>query len=296
MENMVIEIKNLSKNYGKHQVINDMNLSIPEGRIVGIIGSNGAGKSTFLNTILGLSSYKGSISVLGKNPLAERSALMQDICFIADVATLPKWMKVSQVIDFVENIHPKFDRRKALDYLSRTEVPLDRKVKKLSKGMTVQAHLAIVMSIDAKLLILDEPTLGLDVIFRKEFYRTLLEEYFDEKRTILITTHQIEEVEHILSDVIFIKKGHITLYSDIETLDKQFVELLVDSGKEEQAKLLGPISSRKTFGKDINVYRNNDIENLKNLGEVRRLGLADIFVACVKDTGIQADSIRGEKK
>ncbi|SDE46221.1 MULTISPECIES: ABC transporter ATP-binding protein [Kordiimonas] len=279
MTDYVIEAKGLSKRFGDFQALNGVDFKVPLGRILGVIGANGAGKTTMLNAVLGLSSYDGELSVLGLDPSKDRDALMQDVCFIADVATLPKWMKVVEVLDYVEAVHPRFNRAKAMDFLSRTKVPLDRKVRALSKGMTVQVHLAVVMSIDAKLLVLDEPTLGLDIIFRKQFYQSLLEEYFDEERTVIITTHQVEEVEHILSDVMFIQDGNIVLESDMDELTQQFIEVMVSPGKEEEAMKLGPIAKGSTFGKSTCVYKNIDRETLAKLGETRRLGLADIFVA-----------------
>ncbi|MFC4347746.1 ABC transporter ATP-binding protein [Kordiimonas lipolytica] len=279
MTDYVIEARGLSKSFGDFQALRSVDFKVPLGRILGVIGANGAGKTTMLNAVLGLSSYDGELSVLGLDPSKDRDALMQDVCFIADVATLPKWMKVVEVLDYVEAVHPKFNRAKAMDFLSRTKVPLERKVRALSKGMTVQVHLAVVMSIDAKLLVLDEPTLGLDIIFRKQFYQSLLEEYFDEERTVIITTHQVEEVEHILSDVMFIKDGDIVLESDMDELTQQFIEVMVSPGKEEEAMKLGPIAKGSTFGKSTCVYKNIDRETLAKLGETRRLGLADIFVA-----------------
>ena len=282
MTDLVVEANGLAKTYGSFKALDRVDIQIPLGRIVGVIGANGAGKTTLLNAILGLSSFDGELKVLGLDPSVDRPALMQEICFIADVATLPKWMKVSEVLDFVESLHPKFNRQKALDFLARTTVPMDRKVKKLSKGMTVQVHLAVVMAIDAKLLVLDEPTLGLDIIFRKEFYRTLLEEYFDEERTILITTHQVEEIEHILSDVIFIRKGKIALASDMDSLGDRFLEAMVPNDKREEAEKLNPIMRGTSFGKSTFVFRDADVDAVKALGETRRLGLADIFVATVQ--------------
>lgn len=285
MTEYVVEAQGLAKTFGDFTALNSVNFTLPLGRIVGVIGANGAGKTTMLNAILGLSSYEGSLSVLGHDPSTQRDALMKDVCFISDVATLPKWMKVEEVLDYVEAVHPKFDRAKAMDFLNRTSVPLDRKVRALSKGMTVQVHLAVVMSIEAKLLVLDEPTLGLDIIFRKQFYQSLLEEYFDEDRTIIITTHQVEEVEHILTDVIFIKDGDIVLEADMDELTQQFIEVMVDKGKEDEAVALNPISQSSTFGKATCVYKNIDRETLAKLGETRRLGLADIFVATMTGGG-----------
>lgn len=281
MEN-IITARNLTKRYGSFYALKGIDFDIPVGRIVGVIGANGAGKTTMLNAILGLASYDGELSVFGKDPSRDRASLMNDVCFISDVATLPKYMKVSEILDYVESIHEGFKRDVALGYLAKTTVPLDKKIGKLSKGMTTQVHLALVMAIDAKLLVLDEPTLGLDIIFRKNFYSALLEEFFDEGRTIVITTHQVEEVEHILSDVIFIKDGEIALMSDMDSLGEQFVELLVTPGKEEEADALKPLSKGSAFGKSTNIYRGVDRETLKALGETRRLGLADVFVATVE--------------
>ncbi|PHS28720.1 MAG: multidrug ABC transporter ATP-binding protein [Robiginitomaculum sp.] len=275
----VIKARNISKSFGKFQALKGVSFDIPLGRIVGLIGANGAGKTTLLNAILGLSSYQGRLSVLGLDPSRQRSTLMRDVSFISDVATLPKWMKVSEVLDYVASVHPKFNRDKAMDFLSRTKVPLARKVRALSKGMIVQVHLAVIMSIEAKLLVLDEPTLGLDILFRKQFYQSLLEEYFDEERTILITTHQVEEIENILTDVMFIRDGKLQLQASMDDLSKQFVEVIVTAGKEDKAKALGPISTDTIFGKTRCVYKDKDHETLAELGETRRLGLADIFVA-----------------
>lgn len=282
MQEYVIKAKNLSKTYGSFKALAGVDLEIPLGRIVGVIGANGAGKTTLLNAILGLSTYEGELDVLGRDPAKQRGDLMKDTCFISDVATLPKWMTVAEVFDFVENVHDKFDRAKALDFLSRTSVPIGKKIRQLSKGMVVQVHLAVVMAIDAKLLVLDEPTLGLDIIFRKEFYKTLLEEYFDEDRTILITTHQVEEVEHILTDVVFVRDGRVVLNSDIEQLSERFAEVRVTQDQEEEAKSLNPVMTGNSFGQMTCVYRDQDFEGLKKLGEVRRIGLADIFVVTVK--------------
>jgi len=278
----VVEAQNLSKSFGDFKALKGANFKIPVGRIVGVIGANGAGKTTMLNAILGIASYEGDLKVLGMDPSKDRAKLMNDVCFISDVATLPKFMKVSEVLDYVESVHPAFNREKALSFVAKTSIPLDKKVKALSKGMTTQLHLAVVMAIDAKLLVLDEPTLGLDIIFRKNFYASLLEEYFDENRTIVITTHQVEEVEHILTDVIFIKNGSIVLDADMESLGTQFIELMVSPGKEADADALNPISKGAAFGKKTYIYKGVDRETLKPLGETRRLGLADVFVATVE--------------
>lgn len=285
MTDNVIEARGLAKSYGDFHALKPSSFTVPLGRILGVIGANGAGKTTMLNAVLGLMSYEGELSVMGFDPSKERAKLMQEVCFIADVATLPKWMKVADVLDYVEGVHPRFSRSKAMEFLGRTKVPLDRKVRALSKGMTVQLHLAVVMSIDAKLLVLDEPTLGLDIIFRKQFYASLLEEYFDENRTVIVTTHQVEEIEHILSDVMFIKDGEIILEADMDELTQQFIEVMVTPGKEEEAQKLAPISKGVTFGKTTCIYKNIDRETLAKLGETRRLGLADIFVATMTGEG-----------
>lgn len=275
----VIKATGVAKSYGQFQALKGANFDIAFGRIVGVIGANGAGKTTLLNAVLGLSTYQGSLSVLGLDPSKKRGELMKEVCFISDVATLPKWMKVVEVLDFVDSVHPKFDRSKALDFLSRTKVPPNRKIRALSKGMIVQLHLAIVMSIDAKLLVLDEPTLGLDIMFRKQFYQSLLEEYFDESRTIIITTHQVEEIEHILTDVMFLKDGEIVLEADMNALSQRYIELMVAPGKEEEAMALKPVTRGSSFGKTTCTYKDVDHEKLAKLGDTRRLGLADIFVA-----------------
>ena len=275
----VIEARNLGKSYGKFRALDGISFDIPLGRIVGVIGANGAGKTTMLNAILGLTRYDGELKVMGKNPSTNRAKLMEDVCFISDVATLPRWMKVAQVLDYVESVHPKFDRAVALDYLSRTTVPLDKKVRKLSKGMITQTHLAVIMAIDARLLVLDEPTLGLDIIFRKGFYASLLEEYFDKHRTIVVTTHQVEEIEHILTDAMFIRDGKMVVYETMDDLAMRFCQVLVDQEDAGKARALDPIFEQKAFGKVNFVYNGVDKNKLKKLGDIKRVGLADLFVA-----------------
>jgi ABC-2 type transport system ATP-binding protein len=277
--NYVIEARGLTKRYGSTTAVDKIDLKIPAGRIVGLIGPNGAGKTSALKAILGLATYEGELSVLGKNPSKDRAALMEDVCFIADVAVLPRWIRVWQLIDLTEDIHPKFSREKCMQYLSSTKVTLNHKVKQLSKGMVAQLHLAIVMSIDVKLLVLDEPTLGLDILFRKQFYTNLLNDYFDEERTILITTHQVEEIEHILSDLIFIQDGRIALDATMEDIQQAFSELMVSPDKAAAARELQPISERELFGRHIFLFKNANREQLKELGEVRTPGVADLFVA-----------------
>lgn len=275
----VIQARGLSKSYNGFAALKDATFTIPLGRIVGVIGSNGAGKTTLLNSILGLVRYDGDLEVLGLNPATHRAALMRDVCFIADVATLPRWMRVAQVLDYVAGVHPRFDRARALDYLARTTVPLDKRVRALSKGMVAQVHLAIVMAVDAKLLVLDEPTLGLDIIFRKTFYANLLEDYFDKERTIIVTTHQVEEVEHILSDVMFIRDGRVVLDATTDALGERFVEVMVDAERADEARAMGPLAEREAFGRKVFVFENPDRDRLAALGDCRRMGLADIFVA-----------------
>ncbi len=277
--NYVIEARGLTKRYKSTTAVDNIDLKIPAGRIVGLIGPNGAGKTSVLKAILGLANYEGKLSVLGKNPAKDRAALMDEVCFIADVAVLPRWIRVWQLIDLTEDIHPKFSREKCMQYLSSTKITLKHKVKQLSKGMVAQLHLAIVMSIDVKLLVLDEPTLGLDILFRKQFYTNLLNDYFDEERTILITTHQVEEIEHILSDLIFIQDGRIVLDATMDDIQSTFAELMVPPDMAAAARELQPMSERVLFGRHIFLFKNVSREQLKELGEVRTPGVADLFVA-----------------
>ncbi len=277
--NNVIEARGLTKRYRSTIAVDHIDLQIPSGRIVGLIGPNGAGKTTALKAILGLANYEGELSVLGKNPSKDRAALMEDVCFIADVAVLPRWIRVGQLVELTEDIHPRFSREKCLKYLASTKIKLDNKVKQLSKGMVVQLHLAIVMAIDVKLLVLDEPTLGLDILFRKKFYTNLLNDYFDEERTIIITTHQVEEIEHILSDLIFIQDGRIALDCSMEEVQESYVELIVAPDKAAAARELTPLYERELFGRFIFLYKNSNREQLKTLGELHTPSVADLFVA-----------------
>lgn len=277
--NYVIEAQGLTKRYSRTIAVDNIDLQIPPGRIVGLIGPNGAGKTSALKAILGLATYDGELSVLGKSPSRDRAALMEDVCFVADVAVLPRWIRVWQLIDLTEDIHPKFSREKCMQYLSTTKVTLDHKVKQLSKGMVAQLHLAIVMSIDVKLLVLDEPTLGLDILFRKQFYTNLLNDYFDEERTILITTHQVEEIEHILSDLIFIQDGRIVLDSSMDDVQQRYAELIVPPDTAAAARELQPMNERELFGRHIFLFDNANRAQLKELGEVRAPSVADLFVA-----------------
>jgi len=278
----VISARGLRKQYGKQVAINGISFDIAPGRIVGLIGPNGSGKTTTLKAILGLTGFEGDLSVLGRDPRVQRDALMDDVCFIADVAILPGWLRVADAIDFVAGVHPRFDRSKAERYLAHTKLSPKMKVKAMSKGMVVQLHLALVMAIDAKLLVLDEPTLGLDILYRKQFYQNLLEDYFDENKTIVITTHQIEEVEHILSDLMFIRDGQIVLASSMEEVGERYIEVMVGPQHVNPARALQPISERSVFGKSVMLFDGVARTQLAALGEVRTPSLADLFVATMK--------------
>ncbi len=280
----VVSAKGLSKHYGKSVAVDNISFDIPAGKIVGLIGPNGSGKTTTLKAALGLIPFEGELSVLGKDPRTERDALMQDVCFIADVAILPKWLRVGDAIDFVAGVHPRFDRSKAERYLANTKLKMSMKVKEMSKGMVVQLHLALVMAIDAKLLVLDEPTLGLDIIYRKQFYQNLLEDYFDENKTIIITTHQVEEVEHILTDLMFIRDGKIILSASMDELGERYTEVMVSGDKVNAASALQPIDQRTVFGKAVMLFDGVDRSQLAALGETRNPSVADLFVATMKGT------------
>ncbi|HET7556587.1 MAG TPA: ABC transporter ATP-binding protein [Rhodanobacteraceae bacterium] len=280
----VIHAAGLSKRYGKTIALDHTRFEVPAGRIVGLIGPNGAGKTTALKAILGLTDFEGDLSVLGLDPRKERPALMQQVCFIADVATLPRWITVSQAIDFVAGIHPRFDRAKCEGFLKRTKLQPDQRVRQMSKGMIVQLHLAIVMAIDARLLVLDEPTLGLDILYRKQFYQSLLEDYFDENKTILVTTHQVEEIEHILTDLMFIRDGKIVLDTPMDALGERFTEVMVGAEHADAARALKPMDERQVFGKSILLFDGVPTTQLAQLGEVRRPSVADLFVAIMKGT------------
>jgi len=281
----VITARGLRKAYKKSLALDDASFSIPAGRIVGLIGPNGAGKTTALKAVLGLSSVEGELSVLGQDPRRHRDALMNDICFIADVAVLPRWLKVRDAINFVAGVHPRFDRARCERFLASTKLQPRQRVREMSKGMIVQLHLALVIAIDARILVLDEPTLGLDILYRKEFYQRLLEDYFDEQKTIIITTHQVEEVEHILTDVMFIRDGKVVLTADMENLGQRYTEVLVNADQLDNARALRPIDERALpFGKSVLLYDNAAPEQLAGLGETRSPGLADLFVAIMKGT------------
>ena len=280
MENdILISAKGLTKSYGAKIALKPTDLEIPQGRIVGIIGANGAGKSTLLNCILGLLEYNGELKVLGRNPLSDRSNLMNDLCFIADIATLPKWAKITDLLDWVEGLHPKFDKKKAAERIKASKIPLNAKIKELSKGMNVQVHLSIVLAIDARILVLDEPTLGLDIMNRRGFYDAILRDFFDESRTILVTTHQIDEIEPILSHAIFIKDGEVTLNASLDDVNERFLAVDVSDDQKTSALSLKPIYSRALMGRTTMVFDNQTIDSLKIFGEPRRVALADLFVA-----------------
>lgn len=280
----VIHAAGLSRRYGKTIALDHTSFDVPAGRIVGLIGPNGAGKTTALKAILGLTDFEGELSVLGMDPRRERAALMQQVCFIADVATLPRWIRVKEVIDFVAGVHPRFDRARCERFIERTKLQPDQRVRQMSKGMIVQLHLAIVMAIDARLLVLDEPTLGLDILYRKQFYQRLLEDYFDENKTILVTTHQVEEIENILTDLMFIRDGKIVLDTPMDALGERFAEVLVNADRADVARALHPIDERQVFGKSIFLFDGVPQTQLAQLGEVRRPSVADLFVAIMKGT------------
>ena len=275
----VISASGLTKRYGKHNAVSSIDLHIPTGRIVGLIGPNGCGKTTTLQALLGLIPFEGDVKVLGLDPRTQRNALMQDVSFIADVAVLPGWLQVGQAMDFVEGVHPRFNRAKAERLIAHTKLTSKMRVKEMSKGMVAQLHLALVMAIDASLLVLDEPTLGLDILVRKQFFQHLLEDYFDQQKTILITTHQVEEVEQVLTDVIFMKDGNIMLNASVDDLATRYLEVLVPPEHTAAAAALRPLALRAVFGKTLMTFEGVPAAQLDSLGEVRSAALADIFVA-----------------
>jgi ABC-2 type transport system ATP-binding protein len=279
-----IEARGLRKTFGSTVALDGVDLSVEEGRILGLIGPNGAGKTTALNAILGLTPYRGDLRVLGRDPWTERDQLMRDVCFIADVAVLPRWIRVSQVVDFVAGVHPRFDRAKAEQFLDRTTIRRNSRVRQLSKGMVAQLHLALVMAIDAKLLVLDEPTLGLDILYRKQFYDALLNDYFDRSRTILVTTHQVEEIQDVLTDVMFIDRGRIVFESSMDDFETRYAEVMVNPDRVAAAQALGPINERQVFGRSILLFDGVDRQELAALGEVRTPSIADLFVALMDHT------------
>jgi ABC-2 type transport system ATP-binding protein len=288
-----IEARGLRKTYGATVALDGLDLRIEEGRILGLIGPNGAGKTTALDAILGLIPYQGELKVLGRDPWNERDLLMRDVCFIADVAVLPRWMRVSQAIDYVAGVHPRFDRAKAEAFLAKTDIKHASKVRQLSKGMVAQLHLALVMAIDARLLVLDEPTLGLDILYRKHFYDSLLNDYFDGSRTIVVTTHQVEEIQHVITDLMFINRGRIVLETSMEQFEARYFEVMVNPDQLAAAQALNPIHVRQMFGRSILLFDNVARQQLAALGEVRTPSIADLFVAVM---GNKAGTTEGPAK
>jgi len=289
-----IEARGLRKAFKSTIALDGVDLRVEEGRILGLIGPNGAGKTTALNAILGLTPYQGELRVLGRDPWAERDLLMRDVCFIADVAVLPRWIRVSQVIDYVAGVHPRFDRAKAEGFLTKTTIRRASKVRELSKGMVAQLHLALVMAIDARLLVLDEPTLGLDILYRKQFYDSLLNDYFDRSRTIVVTTHQVEEVEHVLTDVLFMDRGRIVFSCSMDDFESRYLELAVRPEQVAAARALRPMHERQAIGRSVLLFDSVDRGQLAALGEVRTPSIADLFVAVLGDKpGDQAGQAPG---
>ena len=281
-----IEARGLRKAFGTTVALDGIDLRVEEGRILGIIGPNGAGKTTALNAILGLTSYDGELKVLGRDPWASRDELMRDVSFIADVAVLPRWIRVSQLLDYVGGVHPRFDCAKAEGFLAKTTIKRTKRVRELSKGMVAQLHLALVMAIDARLLVLDEPTLGLDILFRKQFYDSLLNDYFDRSRTIVVTTHQVEEVQDVLTDLMFIDRGRIVLECSMEEFDARYVEVMVNPEHLATARSLKPIHERPVFGRSVLLFDGADRDQLAALGDVRRPSIADLFVAVMGNSSV----------
>jgi ABC-2 type transport system ATP-binding protein len=275
----LIEARELTKKFGAHVALDRANFSVETGRIVGLIGPNGAGKTTALRAILGLTAYEGQLQVLGREPHRERTLLMQDACFIADVAVLPAWLRVDHAVDFVAGVHPRFRRDRAAALLAKTAIGGKRRMRELSKGMKTQVHLALTMAIDAKLLVLDEPTLGLDILARSAFYDALVNDYMDETRTILITTHQVEEVENLLTDVLFIDKGRIVLDSSIDDVAVRYAAVAVAADQLDAARAEKPFFERRMLGKVVLYFEQPNIEKLAGLGEVHTPSVADLFVA-----------------
>jgi ABC-2 type transport system ATP-binding protein len=288
-----IEAHGLRKAFGTTVALDGVNLRVEEGRILGLIGPNGAGKTTALNAILGLIPYQGELRVLGRNPWTERDQLMRDVSFIADVAVLPRWMRVSQALDYLAGVHPRFDRAKAEGFLTKTSIGHQRKIRDLSKGMVTQLHLALVMAIDAKLLVLDEPTLGLDILFRKQFYDSLLTDYFDRARTIIVTTHQVDEIQDVLTDLVFINHGRIVFQCSMEEFELRYLEVTVNPEKLNAARSFKPIYERQVLGRSVLLFDGADRQQLAALGEVRKPSIADLSIAVMGDQAGQAGQAQG---
>jgi len=283
-----IEARGLRKTFGSTIALDGIDLRVEEGRILGLIGPNGAGKTTALGAILGLTQFQGELKVLGRDPWSERDQLMREVSFIADVAVLPRWIRVSQTLDYVAGVHPRFDRAKAEAFLAKTTIKRHSKVRELSKGMVAQLHLALVMAIDAKLLILDEPTLGLDILYRKQFYDSLLNDYFDKSRTIVVTTHQVEEIQDVLTDFVFLNRGRIVLRSSMEEFESRYLEVMVHPDQLAAARALRPMRERQVFGRGILLFDGADRQQLAALGDVRTPSIADLFVAVIEAEGVAA--------
>ena len=281
----VIEAQGIRKAFGTTMALDGVDLRVEEGRIVGLIGPNGAGKTTALNTILGLTPYQGQLTVLGRDPWTARAQLMRDVAYIADVAVLPRWIRVSHLLDYAGGVHPRFRRAKAEGFLARTAIKGNARVRELSKGMVTQLHLALVMAVDARLLVLDEPTLGLDILYRKQFYDSLLNDYFDQSRTILVTTHQVEEIQDVLTDVVFINRGRVVFGSSMEQFESRYLEVVVRPDRLAAARALRPIHERQMLGRSILLFDAADRQQLAELGEVRKPSLADLFVAVMEGQG-----------
>ena len=286
-----IEARGLRKAFGTTIALDGVDLRVEEGRILGLIGPNGAGKTTALNAILGLTPYEGELRVMGRDPWKERELLMRDVSFIADVAVLPRWMRVSQALEYMTGVHPRFDRAKAESFLAKTNIGLKSKVRELSKGMVTQLHLALVMAIDARLLVLDEPTLGLDILFRKQFYDSLLNDYFDRTRTIVVTTHQVDEIQDVLTDVTFLDRGRIVFGCSMETFETRYSEVVVSPEKAAAARALKPIHERQAIGRSVLLFDGVDRQQLAAIGEVRTPSIADLFVAVLGNRSGQAKGV-----
>ena len=286
-----IEAHGLRKSFGTTIALDGVNLQVQEGRILGVIGPNGAGKTTALNAVVGLTPYEGQLTVLGRDPWTKRNQLMNDVCFIADVAVLPRWIRVSEALDYMEGVHPRFSRAKAEGFLAKTTIGRGRKVKELSKGMVAQLHLALVMAIDAKLLVLDEPTLGLDILYRKQFYDALLSDYFDGSRTILVATHQVDEIQNVLTDVVFLDRGRIVFQCSMDEVESRFAEVTVNPENVTAAKALKPMNERQLFGRSVLLFDGADRQQLSALGEVRTPSVEDLFVAVVGGRAGQAQGV-----
>jgi ABC-2 type transport system ATP-binding protein len=284
MSEIIIKAESIKKNYDASYALDGIDIEVLSGQILGLIGPNGAGKSTFLQSILGLIKTEGNLEVLGMDPRRDRHQLLKEVCSITDVAVLPKWMTVDQVLQYVDGVHPKFDIKKCLSILSKTDIKRSSKIKILSRGLVVQLHLSIVMAIDAKLLVLDEPTLGLDLIYRKEFYSQLIEDYYDGDRTILISTHQVEEIEGVLSDALFMNQGRVVMYDSIESINKKFLELRPNNDSIKKGRSLQPIHQRIELGREVLLFEDTDEKKLSELGEVRPPFIADLFMAIMDKT------------